>query len=82
MWIAEFCESSSPWTQIALLGPPSSMSVWVSAIYYNHHLLFACASKINGLDIDTLWLLLLLIIIIIIIIIIYFHNVFKYIDLW
>ena len=30
MWIAEISESSNFWTQIALLGPPGSMSVWVS----------------------------------------------------
>ena len=36
MWIAEYCESSSSWTQIALLGPPGSMSVWVSATNNQH----------------------------------------------
>ena len=30
MWIAEISESSNFWTQIALLGPPGSMPVWVS----------------------------------------------------
>ena len=30
MWIAEISESSSLWTQLALLGIPRSMSAWVS----------------------------------------------------
>ena len=30
MWIAEFSESSNLWTQIALIGYPVSMFVWVS----------------------------------------------------
>ena len=30
VWIAEFSESLNLWTQMALLGSPRSMSVWVS----------------------------------------------------
>jgi len=33
MWIAEFSESSNLWTQLALLGIPKSMPVWVSLIF-------------------------------------------------
>lgn len=33
MWIAEFSESSNPWTQLALAGPPASMPVRASVHY-------------------------------------------------
>ena len=35
MWIAEFSESSNPWTQLALAGPPASMPVPASVHYLN-----------------------------------------------
>ena len=46
VWIAEFSESSNPWTHMALPGIPGSMPVWVSVTSIQHIPLWVVSGRL------------------------------------
>ena len=57
VWIAEFSESSNPWTHMALPGIPGSMPVWVSVTPIRHMpACFACGVRAWKWSVPVFWL--------------------------